>query len=97
MSAFEKLRYAAIESLDHTIRLRMIRRRQAMFNAMQMASLVERVSACRFTLALGGVAIGEFLAIVSQDFLDFKRCFGNQSVNEGLGISGGFVWYTPLG
>jgi len=63
---------AAVEALDHAVRLRMPRRRQAVLCRQCGASHVEGVLAARL-LVFGGETVGKFRAVVGQDLADLDR------------------------
>ena len=60
----------------------MARRDQAVLGAEFVARLIEEVASGRFAFALGGEPVGEFLAVVGQDFLDLERTRGGQALQE---------------
>ena len=54
-------------------------------------ALVKKMASGRFALAGGAEAVGEFLAVVGEDFLDGEGGFFNQALEEIAGVGGGFL------
>lgn len=64
---------AAIETLDHAVGLRGLRRREAMLYVEGGAQRVERVRPGRCTLAQAEEVVGELFAIIRQNGADAQR------------------------
>ena len=65
--------HAAVETLDHAIGLRPVRRDQPMFDAMLATEPIYPVPAAGHSLASGGEAVGKGLAVVRQQGPDPER------------------------
>lgn len=66
---FEDVGNASVEAFDHAVGLRCARFGQAVFDAQVAAQHVELVLARGLTFAAGKEPVGEFFAVVGQDFL----------------------------
>jgi hypothetical protein len=89
--ASEQVGDAAVEALHHPVGLRAARRDEAMRDALFGTGLAEPVAAGGFALALGGEAVGEFLAVIGQDLLDPERAGLSQAFQKVVGALGGLV------
>ena len=80
-----------IETLYHAIGLGMTWFDESVLNLILMTFLIEKMVASWIALSSLAKTIGEFLAIVGQHFLNFKRRFFHQPLQEGGCIRRGFL------
>jgi len=89
--ALQHLLDAAVESLDHAVRLRRFWRGQAVLDPELGAKRVELVLARRRALAQTEEPIGEFLAVVGEDRTDPHRAgpfrIAQEAASVGRGLS----------
>ncbi len=81
---FQQLIDAAVEALDHTVRLWAARLGQTVLDAMLCTQLVKGMVAGGLAFSGGAKPVGKFLAIVGQNLDDPERGGGDRSLQKTL-------------
>ena len=82
---------AAIAALDPAVGLGMTGLDEAVVDVVALASAIKAMTPGGVTFAGGAEAIGEFLAIIGQDFLHREGGLRDESLQETGRIHGGFL------
>ncbi len=85
MMSTEDLRQSSVEALHHAIGARRLRPSQAVLDSQCLAERVEFMGSGSILGFLAEDPIGELLAVIGEDGLDFDGCRFGQRVEEAAG------------